>query len=405
MKHFKITRKERDNMKWENVVELTQKAVAQALGTSYMEQSGDLGALNTEKLIDIGKKVLDVDATTEKFTKALISVIGEYELITFNVKAEYDDLFIHNFEWGGFLERIYYGLADVIEDPMWNTVNGRSYADIENKFYQPSVTAKIFDECKASMVPISIQRDTLKEAFKGEAEWNKYISGIHKSIQNTIKIVKKAYARMLISAAIAISDKGTETSVHLITEAIAEGILPSGSTVADALASEDFLAYMCKRIATVRDYMKVESTAFNNGTVIASGDDVRLKVLSDIAKTIRFNLRADTYNENLLSFGDYKEVVSWQGVTDGTNSFNIVDLSAIKIGADANNKLGIGTDAVNINYCVAFAYDYRAIGFTIDKLKITSNYTACADFWNEFTHIWTNAIIDTNLPMVAFILD
>ena len=83
----------------------------------------------------------------------------------------------------------------------------------------------------------------------------------------------------------------------------------------------------------------------------------------------------------------------------------LADLSAIKISADANNKLGLGTSAVNVNYCVAFAYDYRAIGFTIDKMKITSNYTACADFWNEFTHIWTNAIIDTNLPMVAFILD
>lgn len=392
-------------MKWENVVDLTQKAVAQALGAEYMEKSGVISGLSVNKLVDIGTAVLDTDATTEKFTKALISVIGEYELINFNVNDEFDDLFVHNFEWGGFVERIYYGLANVIEDPMWNTVNGQSYADIEHTFYQPSVTAKIFNECKACMIPISIQRDTLKEAFKGEAEWNRYISGIRNSVSNTIKIVKKAYARMLISSGIAISDKAIQTSVHLITEAIAAGILESGATVSAALASEDFLAFMCKRIATVRDYMKVESTQYNNHTVIASGDDIRLKVLSDIAKSIRFNLRADTYNENLLSFGDYKEVVSWQGVTDGTNNFDIADLSAIKIAADANNKLGLGTSAVNINYCVAFAYDYRAIGFTIDKTKITSNYTSCADFWNEFTHIWTDAIIDTNLPMVAFILD
>lgn len=392
-------------MKWEVVTELTRKAVAQALGTEYMEQSGVISGLDTAKLIDIGKSVLDSDTTTEKFTKALISVIGEYELINMNVSNEFDDLFVHNFEWGGFTERIYYGLANVIDDPMWNTVNGTSYADIENKFYQPSVTAKIFNECKACMIPTSYQRDTLKESFTGESEWNRYISGIRNSISNTIKIVKKAYARMLISSGIAISNSGINTAVHLITEAIAQNILESGATVTDALKSEEFLAFMCKRIATVRDYMKIESTKFNNGTVVASGDDVRLKVLSDVAKTIRFSLRADTYNENLLSFGDYKEVVSWQGVTDGTHNFDLADLSAIKISADANNKLGLGTSAVNVNYCVAFAYDYRAIGFTIDKMKITSNYTACADFWNEFTHIWTNAIIDTNLPMVAFILD
>ena len=46
-------------MKWEVVTELTRKAVAQALGTEYMEQSGVISGLDTAKLIDIGKSVLD----------------------------------------------------------------------------------------------------------------------------------------------------------------------------------------------------------------------------------------------------------------------------------------------------------------------------------------------------------
>ena len=190
-------------MKFEDVVNLTQSALAQAMGSEYMTKLGTLSALPVEKLADVGKDVLDTDITVEKFTKALVSVIGNFELINLNVKDEFSDLYIGTMEWGGFLERAYYGLAEFIEDPMWNTVNGKSYSDIEHKFYQPTVSAKIFNECKAGMIPISIQRDVLKEAFRDFDSLNRYISGIHASVNNTIKMIKKAYSRMLVSTAIA----------------------------------------------------------------------------------------------------------------------------------------------------------------------------------------------------------
>lgn len=392
-------------MKFENVIELTQKALAQSMGDTYMEQTGALADLPVEKLIDIGKDVLDADNTTEKFTKALVSVIGAFELIQCEVKEEFTDLFVAGMEWGGFLERAYYGLADFIEDPMWNTVNGTSYANIEHKFYQPSVSAKVFNECKAGMIPISIQRDTLKEAFTSFENLNRYVSGIHASVQNTIKMIRKAYARMCVAAAIAESVKATETSIHLLTDAISEGVVASGTTATEALNDKAFLAYASKRISTIRDYMKVESTAFNNGTVIAAASDVKLKILSEFEKQLRYVLRADTFNEKLVSMDDYESITCWQGVTDGSNTFNFANLAKIKIAADADNKLGLGTDAVEIDNCIAVLYDRRALGFTFNKLKTTSSYTACADFWNEFAHIWVNLIVDTNCPIVAFTID
>lgn len=392
-------------MKHEDVIELTQSALAQAMGSEYMDKLGSLSALSVDKLVDVGKDVLDTDNTLEKFTKALVSVIGAFELINLNVKEEFSDLYVGTMEWGGFLERAYYGLAEFIEDPMWNTVNGRSYADIENKFYQPSVSAKIFNECKAGMIPISIQRDTLKEAFTDYVTLNRYVSGIHASVSNTIKMIKKAYARMLVSSAIAESVKATNTAIHLLTEAKERGIIAEGVEAEQALSNKDFLAYASMRISTVRDYMKVESTKYNNGSVIASADNVSLKILTEFEKSLRYELRADTFNEKLVSLNDYESVTSWQGVTDGTDAFNFENLSKIMIKADANNKLGLGTEDVTINNCIGVAFDKRAVGFTFDKMKITSNYTACADFWNEFTHIWVNTIVDTNCPIVAFILD
>ena len=392
-------------MKFEDVTALTQKALAQSMGDTYMEQLGTLADLQVNKLVDVGKDVTDVDNTVEKFTKALVSVIAYYEMMQVNVNEEFNDLFVKSEEWGGFVERIYYGVAQFIDDPMWNTVNGTSYADIEHKFYQPSVSAKIFNEAKAGMIPISIQRDTLQEAFQNFDQLNSYVSGIHAMVQNTIKMIKKTYARMAVSAGIAISDKATGTAVHLLTEAIEAGVVEAGTTAAQALENPDFLAFACKRISEVKDYMTVESTAYNNGSILASANEVKTYILKDFERSVRFNLKADTYNAEDRSIGDYKSITNWQGVAGAGNKFDFATLSKIMIAADPDNKLGLGTSAVTIENVVGVAFDSRAIGCTLSKVKITSNYTSCADFWNEFTHILMNWIVDSNLPIVAFILD
>ena len=224
-------------------------------------------------------------------------------------------------------------------------------------------------------------------------------------VSNTIKMVRKAYGRMAVAAGIAISDKATNTSVHLLTEAKAAGIVEQDMTAEKALQEPNFLAYACKRISEIKDYITVESTAFNNGSVLASANEVKTYLLNEFERSVRFNLRADTYNPEDRSLGDYKTVTSWQGVASSGNKFDFASLSKIMIAADADNKLGLGVDAVTVDNVIGVAFDSRAIGCCLSKTKITSNYTACADFWNEFTHILTNWIVDTNLPIVAFIVD
>lgn len=392
-------------MRWEDITQLTQKAIAQSIDKTYQEQLGDISALPLEKLIDVGKDVVDMENTVERFTKALISVIAYYEFMQLNVREEFDDLFVKSEEWGGFVERIYYGLATVIDDPMYNCVNGTSYADIEHRFYQPEVQAKVFNEAKACMIPTTIQRDVLQEAFRGPDQLNSYISGIYAMVSNTIKMVKKAYGRMAVAAGIAISDKATQTSVHLLTEAIAAGIVEQGTTAEKALQDPNFLAYACKRISEIKDYITVESTAFNNGSVLASANEVKTYLLNEFERSVRFNLRADTYNPEDRSLGDYKTVTSWQGVASSGNKFDFASLSKIMIAADANNKLGLGTEAVTIDNVIGVAFDSRAIGCCLSKTKQTSSYTAACDMWNIFSHILTNWLVDTNLPIVAFIVD
>lgn len=388
------------------VAEVTQKALAQSMGAEYMERIGTLNPLDAGVLVDIGKDVTSgVTPSTDVFTKALISVIADIELMELSVTDELSYLFKKNFEWGGFVERVYYNLADVIEDPMYNLVNGRSYADIENRFYAPKVSAKIFDEAKAVAVPQSYAEDQLKEAFLGWDKMQVFVQGVRNSVRNTLRMVMKAYARVAVSVGIATAIKNGNV-IHLMTEFYGEDYT---TTVEEAKRDKAFLSYFSERITEIRDNMLTESTAFNNHSILASAENVDMVLLKSIERAIRFGLLADTYHKDVVALGDYSSVTTWQGVaeTDGQDvtRFKFETVSKIMLDADPDNKLGLGTEAITIENCVAFLHDHRAIGCCPYRMKVTSNYVSCADFWNEFQHLLVNWICDSNCSMVAFLMD
>ena len=66
-------------MKRVDTIEVTRKAIAQTMGDEYMSQLGDLAALHSYKLVDVGRDVLG-SGTRESFSKALISILAKMEI-------------------------------------------------------------------------------------------------------------------------------------------------------------------------------------------------------------------------------------------------------------------------------------------------------------------------------------
>ena len=393
-------------MKIENVSSIVSEALSQSMGTEYMENLGTLSPVDGSKLIDVGKDVTDATMTTEKFTKALVSILGRREIEGLTYNPLYSEIVVNRVEWGGFIERVKIDLADIMDSPMFSLENKKSYADIEHTFYQPKVISKIYEEGKGIMIPISIQSEMLTEAFNSWDKMNEYLSKIRSVIRETLKMAIDIYCSILVEGAVAISDKATQTSVHLLTEAITEGILTEGTTEEQALKDEKFLVFASRRIAQVRDNMKVRTTAYNNGAIPVQSTDTTMYLLSEFSRNLKF-AKSRIYNEQMIDFGESKSIPTWQGVTsaDSTEPFSFDVASTISFKADASNKLGIGTDAVEIGNVIGVLFDKKAIGLTIYKEKMTSSYTASADFWNEYLHALTNQIIDSDYPIVAFILD
>ena len=393
-------------MKLENVASIVSEAVSQTMGTEYMEKLGKLSPIDSSKLVDVGKNITDATMSTEKFTKALVSLLGRREIEGLTYTPLYSDIIVNRVDWGGFIERVKIDMADIMDSPMFALENKKSYADIEHTFYQPKVISKIYDEGKGIMIPISVQSEMLTEAFTSWDKMNEYLTKIRSVLRETLKITMDMYASSLVQGAIAISDKATNTSVHLLAEAIAEGIVPAETTADKALNNEEFLVFASRRIAQIRDNMRVRTVAYNNGAIPIQSTDNNLYLLSEFSRNLKF-AKSGIYNEQMIDFGDSKSIPTWQGIvsTETVTPFDFTNTSTVSLLKDPTNKLGIGTADVTIDNVIGLLFDKKAIGITIYKEKMTSNYTASADFWNEYLHALTNQIIDSDYPIVAFILD
>lgn len=395
-------------MKLEKVLEVTRQAVAQTLGTEYMEQHGYLEAIDVSKLVDIGHDITSGgEGTVEKYTKALISLISRMYFEEREYTSDLPSVFVDNFDWGWFQERIKFDLAEIIDDPMYNLVNGTDYSKIEHTFYQPRTYAKIYEEGKTILVPISITREQVKEAFNGPNELNRFISAIRKHVALTVTVALDAYAHMLVSAGIATSVKATNSAIHLLTEAKEQGIIDNGATLDTALKDENFLAFCVRRINDIRHFMERRTTAFNNGKLALQTPryDNKMALLTSFESILKANLQTVRFGGMDMTIGDYDSVVSWQAVKSETESFDFETLSSIKISADASNKLQLGTAEIDITYCIGFSYDRMALGVCPLKEYTTGSYTASGDFYNEFNHVLVNYLLDSDYNMVAFMLD
>lgn len=390
-------------MKFTDVVELTQNAVAQTLGDVYMGKDGKLAPLTSFNLVDVGKDVLD-SGSVDSYVKALLTQMGKMIIESDVYKAELPSLFIDSFDWGGYIERVYFSPQDLLKDDMYDLVDGKVYED--HKFYRPNVSAKIFEEGKTISCPISITEDQIKMSFNSYDDLNRFLSGIYQNVQNTITLGLEAYAHMLISAGIAVTIGSTGNTRHLATEFYGE----SGKTkkITEMLKDGAFLKYCMEQIALVKDQMKRYTTAFNNSSVptFTTDNDLKVALLADFANSVKFNVTADTFHADEIGLGKFDKVTAWQAFSEvALRDFDVETNSSISISADTNNKLGIGVKEFNAKGVIGIVYDYRAMGICPFRTKVTSNYTASADFWNQYHHQLVNYILDSNFNMVSFVLD
>ena len=417
-------------MKMTDVTTVVQKAVAQAMGETYMSQTGDIAALESDKLVDVGTDVANAGSTETVF-KNMITQLAILEIENRAYSGDLKAFMVRDTEWGGFVERVCFGLAQIVADPMWNiyeqnhsggSYSAHDYSTAEHQFYPASVSTKVFVEGKAIMTPISRTVDQLKEAFKSWEQMNSFLSGVAQVVRNTIEEGICSMRHMLAQNAIAFTTgdgAGVGSAVHLLDLTDAMGLTTSSTTAEAAMKDADVVTFILQTIAETRDNMKLMSSAFNDGTVptFTPTEDSRLILINKFDKAAKFLVKANTFNKEDLAIGEYETTTAWQGfastdVSTNKHRFDLADVTKVAIDptvSSGSTKLGtldLDNDGNFIhNYCIGLLFDYKALGICPYKRKVTGSYTAVGDFFNEFHHTLMNLLLDSRYNMVTFWLD
>lgn len=377
-------------------------------------------ALDSQALADIGQAVTG-ETTITNLVNGLISRLGKHEIEARGLDDFLPSIDVDPQEWGGFMERTRIGLGEILNDPMFSKTAGQSYAELEHTYFGQDVQSRIFEEGKPIMCPISIEREMLKDAFLSWDKMDEYISAKQTKIQATLTLALMALKRGLVNCAIARSDI-SGTAVHLITDAVADGVLeqipvenddPRNPTLKEAIQNPLWIAYCLERMADVMGYMRDPSVAFNDGSMPTwANERPRLILLQKFVNRAKFGVKANTFNPDQIGIGSYDTINSWQAIDDPDTTggtpvhayYDLDTLSSISIAANEAAKIGTSS-AYSQSGIIGLAFDRKALGLGLMRNKVTSSYTGSADFWNMWHHALYNAVFDPSYAMVAFIAD
>lgn len=408
------------------VQDILKPALAQALGAEYMGTVGELSALDDRALADIGQRLFEgtdpqtgISPSSDVALKELVDQCGKVVIESERYYGNVKSVFIDPREWGGFMIRYYFGLGNVMDDEMWNSAGFIDFfetggqaeaariAAIEHGYYKPAVSGKAFMKAAAHMIPITTLRDQFFTAFTGWAQMDEFLGGVRTMIENTIEALAQVKAKLLLNAAI-VASIVAGNNVRLVTEYNAE--FGTSLTRANALGNKDFIAWAYSRIDEIKGNMSDLTTAYSieSNMSFTSERNFRLILHKRLPNRARYLLRSSTFNEGLLSIGEYDEINSWQAIREdeGAN-FDFETTSAVSVTPDVVEYFG-GTrpaDDVRYNGVIGLAFDRRALGISLKKDDVTQSYTASRKSWNSFYHTLFQQILDRKFKMVVFTLD
>ena len=415
------------------ILQVTRDAVSELMGDNYDSSTKDsIATLPLSDLIDFGVNTVGINTTipNDMWMKVLCGKCAEFIVENRKLELDLPQIFKTSFEWGGFIEVVKFDLQGVYDSLIYSQAAltdpnskfyGKTIAEIEHDIYKVNFDSKIYDEFKDFMIPYTKPNDALKTGLRSENDYLKFMGGMITAIENTLTQIINTYGHALISSAIAYTMTedgytqgitganvdGSNNCIHLLTEYIA--VTGDNTwTAKKMLNSDDALAWINMRIENVRGYMKDNTQAYNNHEKPMFSTNIHGVMLKEVKNAYVNICTRNSYNP--VTLGDWHFVNCWQSVKDSNGKYFEYDTnSTIMITKDGNKGIygisgGTITDFVGENV-IAFLYDEKAIGMTVNDTKTTSNYTSVTDTVNVFTNKRLNYVVNTDFPMVSFVLD
>lgn len=377
-------------------------------------------------IVDLGTEVFNQNAV-DNYVKSLVNHIGKVIFVNRPYAGKVPSVLMDAWEFGSVLEKISADVPEAEENDTWDLKDKKSYD--QDVFHKPTVTAKFFNSKVTFEVPVSITERQVKESFSNAAQLNGFISMIYAAVEKSMTIkadalimrtINNMIAETVLADAVAFgaTNEGDMAGANLANASTARCVNllklyndkyfpatpgepsptpnPDALTAAKAITDPDFIRFASYVMGTYADRLQSISTVFNVGKKerFTPKDMLHVVLLSDFAKAAQTYLYSDTFNRGDVLLPQAETVPFWQG--SGQN-YEFANTGHINV-KESKGK------AVEISGVLGVMFDRDALGVCNLDRRVTTNYNAKAEFFNNYYKFDAGYFNDTNENFVVFFI-
>ena len=358
-------------------------------------------------IVDMGKEVFNQNAI-DNYVKSLVNHIGKVVFVNRPYSGKVPSVLMDAWEFGSVMEKISADVPQAEENESWNLTDGTEYK--QDVFHKPTVTAKFFNSKVTFEVPVSITERQVKESFSSAAQLNGFLSMIYNAVDKSMTIKTDALIMRTINNMIAetldadkaafggstvnYSSASTVRCVNLLK--LYNTAKGTKLTAATAILDPEFIRFAAYQMGLYADRLGSISTLFNVGGKerFTPKDALHTVLLSDFAKAAQAYLYADTYHNEQVLLPKAETVPSWQAT--GTD-YAFANVSKIDVKSASGKN-------ISISGVLGVMFDRDALGVTNSDKRVTTNYNAKAEFFNNYYKFDAAYFNDTNENFVVFFI-
>ena len=386
---------------------MTVNQVYTILNTITGELLGETALVQEDlsNVVELGNSFASV-AGLDNYVRALNDVIGKMVFVDRVYRGRAPSVLMDGWEYGSIIEKITAELPEAQENESFELQDGSSYDPFI--FYKPTVSVKCWNQRTTFEIPISITERQVKSSFQSAAQLNAFYSMIQTAIENSMTVKLDSLIMRTIDNFIGetmydYNSSGTYTgagntrAVNLLYKYNNEVNSGTDLTAAEAIVNPEFIRFASKVMMDYADRLRVISTLFNiNGMERFTPDDrlhiVMLSEFLNSAKVYLYGGKDEFKASDYARLPEAESVTYWQG--SGTD-YAFSNTSKVYVTTSANNS-------VEVSGVLAVMFDRDALGVTNMNPRVTTQYNAKAEFWNEWHKVDAGYFNDQNENFIVF---
>ena len=386
-------------MKVTQIYDIMNNVTNEVLGKSELIKE------DLSNIVDVGTEIFE-SANVDNYVKSLVNHIGKVIFVDRVYSGSVPSILMDSWEYGSIVEKISCEIPKATTNDTWALNDGQEYK--QDIFHSPKVSAKFFNSKVTFEVPMSFTTRQVKESFDSATQLNSFISMIENSVNKSMTIKLDSLIMRTINNMTALTmvndlsdGKKIDTSKTGVKAINLLALYNKNSdvklTIDNCLENADFIRFATYYINLYIDRVSKISTLFNIGKRerFTPKDDLHLVLLSDFEKSSEIFLQSNTFHNDLVKLNNYDTVPYWQAT--GLD-YNIKNTSAINITCNDGTK-NIDVDVKGV---IGVMFDRDCIGVTNLDRRVTTNYNARAEFYNNYYKFDAGYYNDTNENYIVF---